>query len=326
MTAAAMTLITHDNLQLTLPKWGDREAGEVAVRTLPEAISSYVVAALADNSRRAYTGDLQDFLAWGGAVPCTPEVLAEYIAARAQTHSPITITRRVVGISRAHTSQGLPDPAKSDLVRVVLRGIRRTHGQPQRQVTPLMKSDLLSILPLMTGTTGLRDRALILLGFAGAFRRSELVALDVADLQFVQEGLIAHVRKSKTDQDGNGRKVGIPYGRTHACPVKAVREWLDHAGITEGPVFRSVRKGGAIGNRLTAQSVALVVKAYAQAAGLPASAYSGHSLRSGLATSAAQAGITAHKIQQQTGHRSLAMLHRYIRDGQLFVENAGGIL
>src|SRR5882762_1030409 len=247
--------LTNVNVDLTI-----RAASVVsgALSRSQDAISGYLAAALADNTRRAYQGDLADFLLWGGTLPCGPEVLVTYITDRAETHSPHTITRRVVGISRAHVSQGLPDPAKNDLVRTVLRGVRRKNGTPQRQVAPLLKQDLLALMPHMQGTKGIRDRALILLGFAAALRRSELVALDVQDLAYVKEGLIVHLRRSKTDQDGEGRKIAVPYGRTSACPVKAVQHWLERAQITAGAIFPSVSKGGRIDEqRLTAQSVAL---------------------------------------------------------------------
>ena len=291
------------------------------------AISAYVSAALADNTRRAYRQDLADFLRWGGSIPCSPETLSAFIADRAATLSPHTIARRVVGISRAHTAMGLPDPAKHDLVRSVLRGVRRSHGKHQRQIAPLLKQDLISLLPVMQGRKGIRDRALILLGFAAALRRSELVSLDVDDLKFVPEGLIIHLRRSKTDQEGKGRQIAVPLGRTAACPVKAVHQWLEEADISQGPIFRPVRNDGVVGgSRLTAQSVALVIKAYARAVGLPASEFSGHSLRSGLVTSAAQAGVSAHRIMAQTGHRSIEMLNRYIRNANLFQDNAAGLV
>ena len=298
----------------------------------PEALLSlevkeYIAAAIAPATRRAYQGDLKDFLAWGGRVPCTPAVLAEYIASRGHTHSPITIARRIVGISRANTSLGLPDPSKSDLVRAVLRGLRRTEGKPQRQVAPVLREDLFPMLEQMRGLKGIRDRALLLVGFAAALRRSELVGLNVEDLQFVKEGLLISLPRSKTDQDGEGRKIAIPFGRTSACPVKAVQQWMDAATIKTGPVFRGVSKAGQVSaNRLTDQSVALIVKQYAQALGLPAESYSGHSLRAGLVTSASKAGVSLVKIQQQTGHRSVAMLTRYIRDAQVFENNAAGLL
>jgi site-specific recombinase XerD len=323
--------LTNVNVDLSLLNPVVADTATSVVNTVPgesqEAVSSYLAAALADNTRRAYQGDLADFLLWGGTLPCRPEVFVTYITDRAETLSPHTITRRVVGIGRAHVSQGLPDPAKNDLVRTVLRGVRRKNGTAQRQVTPLLKQDLLALMPYMQGTKGIRDRALVLLGFAAALRRSELVALDAQDLQFVKEGVLVNLRRSKTDQEGEGRRIAVPYGRTSACPVKAVQHWLEHAQIIAGAIFRSVSKSGHVAEgRLTAQSVALILKTYAQTAGLKASDISGHSLRSGLVTSAAQAGVAAHKIQQQTGHRSTEMLVRYIRDANLFENNAAGLL
>ncbi len=183
------------------------------------------------------------------------------------------------------------------------------------------------MLDKMHGIRGIRDRALVLIGFAAALRRSELVALDVEDLHLESEGVLIHLRRSKTDQTGRGRKVAIPYGRTAACPVKAIRLWLDEADIETGAIFRGVDKAGRVAtSRLTDQSVSLVVKRCVRAIGLPADQYSGHSLRAGLVTSAARAGVSLPKIQEQTGHRSVAMLTRYIRDARLFENNAAGLL
>ena len=289
--------------------------------------AAFASASISASTRRAYQGDLEDFLIWGGGIPSSPFKLAEYVAERAAVHSPITISRRLVGISRAHTCQGLADPAKSDIVKAVVRGLRKTNGTPQRQAAPVLREDLLPMLAQMRGVKGIRDRALILVGFAAALRRSELVALDVNAIQFVPEGLLVQLFRSKTDQNGEGRKIAIPYGRTSACPVKALKNWLDVSGTTSGPVFRSVNKTGAIAcSRLTDQSVSQIVKQYAAIIGLPAQAYSGHSLRAGLVTSAAKAGVSFAKIQQQTGHRSSAMLIRYIRDASIFENNAAGLL
>ena len=286
---------------------------------------AYLHAGLADNTRKAYKGDLADFFAWGGQIPCTAEILANYIADRAELHSPYTIARRIVGICRAHTSQGLPDPAKNDLVRGIVRGVRRKNGKPQRQVAPLLKSDIISFLPLMTGTKGIRDRAMILLGFAAALRRSELVAIDIGDVQFVKEGLILSIRKSKTDQTGVGRKIAVPYGRSLACPVKAVELLLAASPNDIGSLFRSVKKGGAVStSRISSQSVALVLKTYATVIGLNCRDISGHSLRSGLITSAAIAGVSIWKIKAQSGHKSDSMISRYIRDANMFDNNAAG--
>ena len=177
------------------------------------------------------------------------------------------------------------------------------------------------------GVKGLRDRALLLLGFAAALRRSELVGLDVEHLERVREGLVVNLVRSKTDQEGGGRRIAVPYGRSQACPVTAVNNWLRVAGIDTGPVFRSVDKAGAVAiGRLSAQSVSLIVKRSACAIGLDSASFSSHSLRAGLVTSAAKAGVSISKIQAQTGHRSLAMLARYVRDAKIFENNAAGSL
>lgn len=291
------------------------------------SVQQFITAAVSPNTRRAYQQDLQDFLNWGGAIPCTAEILAAYVANRASSLATATITRRVVGIARAHTTQGFSDPSKADLVRTVLRGVRRVNGTGQRQVAPLIKQDVMDILPSLKDLRGCRDRALILLGYASALRRSELVALQMNDLENVREGLVIHLRRSKTDQDGKGRKIAIPWGRTSACPVKAVHAWLASAAIEIGPIFRAVGKSNQVSDTaLSPQSIALILKGHAKKIGLDSTQISGHSLRSGLVTSAVQAGVSVHKIQQQTGHRSLDMLARYVRDANLFEGNASGAL
>jgi integrase len=184
------------------------------------------------------------------------------------------------------------------------------------------------VAALPSGLLGTRDRALLLIGFAGAFRRSELVSINYEDCLFTRAGLIITIRRSKTDQQGLGRQIGIPYGAAAGtCPVRATEKWLRSSGITEGPVFRAITRHARIRHgRLSGFAVSLVVKRYAAAAGLDASRYSGHSLRAGFATSAAIVGASERSIMNQTGHRSLTMLRRYIRDGSLFHENAAAKL
>ena len=178
------------------------------------------------------------------------------------------------------------------------------------------------------GLIGARDRALVLLRFAGAFRRSELVGLDVEDAVFGKDGLVVTLRRSKTDQEGAGRKVGIPYGSNpETCPVRVVQAWVEQAAVTTGPLFRAVNRHGRVQpGRLTGRAVARVVQKLATAAGLEASKYAGHSLRAGHATAAAIAGASERSIMAQTGHRSVQMVRRYIRDGNLFRENSAGKL
>ncbi len=173
---------------------------------------------------------------------------------------------------------------------------------------------------------GKRDRALLLLGFCAALRRSELAGVKVEDLEFTAQGIILTLPRSKTDQTGQGRKIGIPKGRGRICPVMAVNEWIVQLGADEGFLFRAVSKGRRIGDeKLSDRAVADIIKHYAAQAGLNPERYSGHSLRSGLATSAAQHGISSWKIRQQTGHKSDTMLARYIRDGDIFTDNAAAL-
>jgi integrase len=254
--------------------------------------------------------------------------LARYIAERADRHRPSTVARRVVGIGRAHVAYGFADPSKDPLVRAVLRGVRRELGTAQRRAAPLLRDDLLAVLErLPADLRGVRDRALLLLGFAGGLRRSEIVQLDVEDLKFVPDGLTVRLRHSKTDQEGAGRMIAVPYGRTAACPVGAVRRWLDASGTQAGPVFRRISRRGVVSaGRLSDQVVSRVVKQQVASLGKSPDAYSGHSLRAGFVTSAAQAGAGFLMIQQQTGHRSVAMLNRYVRVADLFDGNAAGVL
>lgn len=294
---------------------------------LKSGVIDYLRASLAENSCRAYQADLRHFIEWGGTVPTSPELLANYLAAHAEQNAVATLARRLVSISKAHTAQGFLSPANTELVRATLRGIRHIHGSSQRQVAPAVREDILQMVAGLEGVKGFRDRALLLVGFAGAFRRSELVSLSVADIEYEQRGMLIHLRFSKTDPEGHGRKVAIPYARGAVCPVLSLKRWFEISGVIEGPIFRSINRHGVIlGSALTPQSVALIVKERAKAAGLDPAKYSGHSLRAGLVTSAAQAGVSSWKIRQQTGHRSDAMLHRYIRDAKLFIDNAAGAI
>ena len=284
----------------------------------------------ASNTVRAYRSDWAHFESWCKAhgqisLPSSPETVALYVTDLAATHKPATITRRLSAISQAHQIAGFEPPTGSAKVRLVMAGIRRTKGTAQSAKTPVLVDDLKRMVSeLPGGLIGIRDRALLLIGFCGAFRRSELVALDVADVAFTREGLVLTIRRSKTDQEGEGRKIGIPYAsHVETCPIRSLQDWLEKSGITEGPIFRPINRHGKMASiRLSPAAVGDVVKRYAGAVGLNASDFAGHSLRSGLATSAAMAGASERAIMNQTGHRSLNMVRRYIRDGSLFRENA----
>lgn len=293
---------------------------------LPDSVVSFVENSLSENTRRAYAADLSQFEAWGGSVPADDITIARYLAEHAETFSVATLARRLATISKAHTAMGLPTPTGSELVKATMRGIKRSRGIAQAEAKPLLRDDLFVILENTSDDLrGARDRALLLVGYAGGFRRSELVGLNVDDIEQVKQGVILRLQKSKTDQMGAGRKVAIPFGRSRWCPVYALARWLKESVIETGALFRPVNKHGqSLNRRLSGEAVSLIVKERLSAVGIDPSAYSGHSLRAGFVTSAVMAGASMWKIRQQTGHASDEMLSKYIRDSELFTDNAAG--
>jgi len=333
------SLLTNDKASLSLVTNEEKRGTVTLLQSTEQAIElaeiaadarDYVAASRAENTTRVYRTGWKQFTAWCDehgvvALPAGPETVALYVADLAKDAKPATIDLRLAAISAAHRAAGYDSPTKQEAVRLVRRGVRRTLGTAQRQVRPLTVPELRTMLEgLGSDLAGCRDRALLLLGFAGAMRRSELVGLDVADLTEGSDGLTVRLRRSKTDQEGAGRTIGIPFGSNPVtCPVRAWRAWLEVSGITEGPAFHPVDRHGHIGlTRLSGQAVALVLKRLSTRAGLDPREVAGHSLRAGLATSAAAAGVPERVIAATTGHRGTAMLRRYIREGTLFRENA----
>ena len=297
--------------------------------------NEYVRHSKACNTIKAYQSDWRTFAAWCEqqglkALPAEVETVTLYLVHMAENgYKTSTIGRHMISIGLAHKSRGYTSPTASETVKAVWRGIRNTHGVAVSPKTPILVEDLRRMLLQATShLLGLRDRALLLIGFAGTFRRSELVSLDVEDATFTREGLTLTLRRSKTDQEGVGRKVGIPYGsHIETCPVRTLEDWLQSAGLDSGPLFRRVDKAGRVGGeRLSDKTVARVVKKYAEGIGLNERNYAGHSLRAGLATSAAMARASERAIMAQTGHRSVHMVRRYIREGSLFRENAAALV
>ena len=291
----------------------------------------YLDAGVAPATRRAYAQQWAAFTAYCdaadvAAMPAHPATVAAYATARAgEGLAFASIRLALAAIGQAHKLQGVASPTTAPAVQAIVRGIARTHGTAQRQVAPLLPSELRRVVAELDGSAGdLRDRALLLLGFGGAFRRSELVALTVADLAPTAGGLDITIRRSKTDQTGAGRVVAVPYGSAaDVCAVRAVQAWIAAAGIADGAIFRSVdRHGNVAAAGLTGGAVARIVKARCAAAGLDADRYSGHSLRAGLATAAALAGRSDRAIMQQTGHKSRAMVDRYVRSADRWRDNA----
>jgi site-specific recombinase XerD len=295
-----------------------------------EEAAGYARAEKAESTRRAYKSDFAQFRSWCEvkhipALPADPAAVAAFLAAEANRGTKVsTIGRRLAAIRYAHKLAGREPPTNCEAVKATLRGIRRTAGSAPVRKSPATADKVLAMVNKAdTGIKGLRDRALLLLGFAGAFRRSELVALDVADVQFCDGGMRVHIRKSKTDQEGLGATIAITRGSI-ACPVEALRTWIKAAGITAGSLFRPVTRTGKISaRRLSARAVAELVKTYARRAGLKAANFSGHSLRSGFLTSAAAQGASIFKMMDVSRHKSIDTLRGYVRDAEMFRDHAG---
>ena len=290
----------------------------------------YAQADLSPRTRKEYEGQLRQFAAWCASVgatfvPATSDTVTAHLSALADSgKSASTIMVRVAAIAFAHRRLDLADPTEAERVKQVLRGIRRTIGTAPKQKAPATAKYIKAMLKALPDTNlGKRDRALILLGFAAALRRSELVALDVADIERQPEGALIHIRRSKTDQEGAGHTVAVPRG-TKLRPIAALDDWLAAAGITSGPIFRPINKGGAVSpGRLTDQSVALVIKHRAAAAKLDPTLFSGHSLRAGFVTSALEDGADTLRVMDQTRHRSVDTLRKYDRRAKAFTAHAG---
>jgi integrase len=309
----------------------DSCGGDLLARLLVQAEAIFS-AARAGSTLRAYRHDLSQFRQWCErnqliALPAAPQSVILYATDLTKNHRKKwnTLSRRLAAISQFHQQAGFESPTKSWAVKQFLGGLRRELGVAPVRKRPVLVADMKDLLSQIPDSTlGRRDRALVLLGFTGAFRRSELVGLNVEDIEEQREGIVLHIGRSKTDQEGQGRTIGIPRGpHERTCPVRALETWRRTAGIATGPLFRSVnRHGSVLAKRLSGEAVAMVIKRYIEPLGYDPTQFAGHSLRAGLATSAAAAGKSERAIMNQTGHRSAATVRRYIRDGNLFRDNA----
>ena len=281
-------------------------------------------------TRQAYRSDFRIFAAWCAergleALPAAPTTVARFLSSEATGGAKSsTIGRRAAAIGYAHKLAGFEPPTNVETVKAVMRGIRRTIGAAPVRKAPATADLVVAMLKLCPDTlAGKRDRALLALGFAGAFRRSELVALTVADLVVTPDGYRVMIRRSKTDQEGEGQEVAIPRG-SRIEPVKAIDTWLAAAGITSGAIFRPILKGNRLQDvALTGHAVAEIVKQYAKKAGLDPALFGAHSLRAGFLTSAAEAGAGVLKMVEVSRHKSVDMLAVYVRRADLFREHAG---
>jgi site-specific recombinase XerD len=289
----------------------------------------------ANNTLRAYKSDFNDFSIFcvqNGfkSLPTEPKIVSLYLTHLSTKDAKMsTLKRRLVSIGVIHKLQGHYLDTKHPAIIENIMGIKRRKGSIQKGKKPLLISNLKEIINVIDQQDKKeikksRDRSIILIGFSGGFRRNEIVSLDFDDLDFVAEGLKINLRRSKTDQFGEGFTKALPYfDNSQYCPVVSLKKWIEISKITSGAVFRRFSKGSKLSkNRLTDQTVALLIKEYLQLTGIDSKNYSGHSLRSGFATSAAESGVEERSIMAMTGHKSTEMVRRYIKEANLFKNNA----
>ena len=287
------------------------------------------------NTVRAYKSDFNDFSLFcvrNGfkSLPTEPKIISLYLTNLSTKNVKMsTLKRRLVSIGVIHKLKGYYLDTKHPLIIENIMGIKRRKGSIQKGKKPLLINSLKKIINVIDDHNKdeikrLRDRSIILIGFSGGFRRNEIVSLDLDDLDFVDEGLKINIKKSKTDQFGEGSTKGLPYfDNSQYCPVLSLKNWIEIANLNSGPLFRRFSKGSKLtDNRLTDQTVALLIKKYLKLVGIDSKNYSGHSLRSGFATSAAESGAEERSIMAMTGHKSTEMVRRYIKEANLFKNNA----
>ena len=304
------------------------------LKLLHEATLNNLQSSKANNTLRAYKSDFKDFGAFCAkhglnSLPTEPKIVSLYLTHLSKNSKISTLRRRLVSISTLHKLKGHYLDTKHPIIVENLMGIRRVKGSIQKGKKPILINHLKSIINVINDQKideikKLRDKTIILIGFGGGFRRNELISIDHEDLELVPEGLKISIRRSKTDQYGEGMIKGLPYFTNEIyCPVANLKNWLQISKIKSGPIFRRFAKGSYLTeNRLTDQSVVLLIKEYLNLAGIDNKNFSGHSLRSGFATVAADSGADERSIMAMTGHKTTQMVRRYIREANLFKNNA----
>ena len=304
------------------------------LKSLHEATLNNLKSSKAINTLRAYKSDFKDFGAFCAkhglsSLPSEPKIVSIYLTHLSKNSKISTIRRRLVSISMVHKLKGHYLDTKHPIITENLLGIKRVKGSIQKGKKPILINHLKSIVNVIDEQKceeikKLRDRSIILIGFGGGFRRTELISIDYEDLDFVEEGLKITLRRSKTDQFGEGLIKGLPYFTNETyCPVTSLKNWINLSQIKTGPIFRRFAKGSILtGHRLTDQSVVLIIKNYLKLLGIENQNYSGHSLRSGFATVAAESGADERSIMAMTGHKTTQMVRRYIKEANIFKNNA----
>lgn len=297
-----------------------------------EKAANFVRQSVPENTRRAYTQDWSAFSEWCvtkrvAALPADPRVIAAFIADESHRLRPASIRRRLASIAKMHKVSGHPSPTALEPVPSTMKGIERTYGVAVKAKAPAVLAAVDKMVATFKTDTfdGLRNRALLLVGFAGAFRRSELVALTASDLRWTDEGVVVTVQRSKTDQRGEGKAKAIPFVADGLCAATALKAWITAARVTTGPVFRPLdRNGTPKARHMAPQSVALIVKAAARKAGLDPAQYSGHSLRAGHVTEARSRGVADSQTMATTGHKRVETLDTYDRRNNPFTKTSAG--
>ena len=305
------------------------------IKALQEETLLNLQSSKANNTVRAYKSDFDDFrlfCAQNGfkALPSEPKIVSLYLTHLSTKNIKMsTLKRRLVSIGVIHKLKGQYLDTKHPSIIENIMGIKRRKGSIQKGKKPLLINELKQIINVIDEykveeIKKFRDRSILLIGFSGGFRRNEIISLDYDDLDFVTEGLKINLKRSKTDQFGEGSVKGLPYfDNSQYCPVISLKKWIEVSNIGSGPLFRRFSKGSKLTeNRLTDQTVALLIKKYLKLAGIESKNYSGHSLRSGFATSAAESGADERSIMAMTGHKSTEMVRRYIKEANLFKNNA----
>ena len=309
----------------------NEEPDQIA-RQGPEALRHYLQAATSDNTRKAYRSAIRQFEKWGGRLPTDRDTVVRYLLARAESLNSRTLDLHLTAIGQWHHYQGIVDPVKDPLVRKTMEGIRRTHGLPKRKAKALRLEHIAQMVNHLRHLPGSkkkqRDIALLLTGFFGAFRRSELVAIQVSDLVWEPEGLIIRLPRSKTDQQATGLVRALPFGASSCCPAKAVKMWLESAGIVRGPLFRPVNRWDQVQAKpLNPGAINDLLKALGEACQFDfVPDLSSHSFRRGLSTSAARERVDFELIKKQGGWKNDATVWEYIEEGQQLSNNASLVL
>ena len=304
------------------------------LKSLNEETLNNLRSSKANNTLRAYKADFKDFEIFCSkhglySLPTEPKIVSLYLTHLSKNSKISTLRRRLVSISMVHKLKGHYLDTKHPIIVENIMGIRRVKGSFQKGKKPLLINDLKLLINSIheqkfSEIKKLRDKSIFLIGFGGGFRRTELISIDYDDLEFVKEGLKIFIKRSKTDQLGQGMIKGIPYfANTDYCPVINLKKWLEISKIKNGPIFRRFTKSlGLTNKRLTDQSVVFLMKKYLNLAGIDNKNFAGHSLRSGFATVAADSGADERSIMAMTGHKSSEMVRRYIKEANLFKNNA----